>query len=60
MTTVSKLLPLREVQIALTLSKATIYRLVQSGKLTPPVKISERRVAWKECDIADYLNNLTA
>lgn len=60
MDTVIKLLPLKEVQAVTTLSKATIYRLVQCGKLAPAIKISERRVAWKESDIASYLNSLAA
>ena len=48
-------LTLRAVTKITTLSRATIERKVRSGDLPPPVYISERRKAWKESSIRDWL-----
>lgn len=38
-----------------TLSKSTIYRLIQDGKCPKPIQISRRRVVWRESDIRAFL-----
>lgn len=40
-----------------TLSKASIYRLMGLEKFPAPVKIAERRVAWRSSDIAAWLSD---
>lgn len=47
---------LAQVSQATTLSKASIYRLLALGKFPAPVKIGERRVAWRASDIAAWLD----
>ncbi len=39
-----------------TLSKSTIYRLIQAGKFPAPTKISTRRVVWNESEIRVFLD----
>jgi prophage regulatory protein len=36
-------------------SKSTLQRLVQSGELQQPVRLSKRCVAWPESAIADFI-----
>ena len=38
-----------------TLSRATIERKVRSGDMPPPIYISERRKAWKESSIRNWM-----
>jgi prophage regulatory protein len=38
-----------------TLSKSTLYRLIQDGKGPKPIRISSRRVVWRESDIRAFL-----
>lgn len=37
------------------LSRASIYRLIGERKFPPPVKVSDRAVAWRQSDINDWL-----
>ena len=37
---------------------AQMYRLIKLGKFPKPVKISERRVAWKLSDIQEWISTL--
>lgn len=50
------LIRLAQVSESTTLSKASIYRLLALGKFPAPVKIGERRVAWRVSDIAAWLD----
>jgi len=36
-------------------SRATVYRTIKRGELAPPVRISERRVAWPQATIEQFL-----
>ena len=36
--------------------RSTIYRLVGSGLFPKPVRLSLGRVAWRKCDVADWLS----
>ncbi len=38
-----------------TLSRATIERKVRSGEMPPPIYISERRKAWKESAVRQWM-----
>ena len=38
-----------------TLSRATIERKVRSGDMPPPIYISERRKAWKESAVRQWM-----
>jgi prophage regulatory protein len=37
------------------LSKTTIYRLMSEGSFPKPIKISARRIAWRQCDIDRFI-----
>ena len=39
----------------LPISRATFYRAVARGRIARPVRLSERCVAWRAEDIAQYL-----
>ncbi|MDX5300097.1 MAG: AlpA family phage regulatory protein [Gammaproteobacteria bacterium] len=39
-----------------TLSKASIYRLLRDRKFPAPVRIGERRVAWRLSDVMGWLD----
>jgi prophage regulatory protein len=38
-----------------TLSRATIERKVRSGEMPPPIYISERRKAWRESAVRQWM-----
>ena len=40
-----------------TLSKSTIYRLIQSSDFPPPKKLSTRAVAWVDEEIDEWISN---
>jgi len=39
------------------LSKSTIYRLIQEGRFPKPLIISRRRVGWRQSDIYAWLES---
>lgn len=39
------------------LSLTTLWRLRRRGELAEPVRLSPGRVAWREADIADWLDS---
>lgn len=50
-----RLLNSRAVMECTTLSRAELYRRVTDGRFPPPVKLSERRVASRASDIAEFI-----
>jgi predicted DNA-binding transcriptional regulator AlpA len=42
----------------LNISKSTFWKLVNSGKFPPRIKLSERVVGWRVEDVEAYLANL--
>ena len=60
------LLRMHEVARRIGVHRATIYRMVASGALPPPVRLSGQHgqhggaVAWPEADVAAYTNRLIA
>ena len=55
-----KLYQLSAVVTLVTLSKCTIYRLIKAGKFPKPIKISPRRVAWRESDLHEWESHQAA
>jgi len=53
--TSSRLLRIRDVLAIIGVSRASLYRLLQSGQFPRPVKISERAIAWREQEIAEWV-----
>lgn len=60
MQTIGKFLPLKAVQEFSTLSRASIYRRIKLGTFPQPVKIGERRVAWRSEDIHTWMSDCSA
>lgn len=50
-----RFLPVKEVVRRTSLSRATIYRLVQAGEFPPPVVLTGARSAWVEAEIASWM-----
>lgn len=59
-TTNTALLPLHDVTRITSLSKSTIYRLMDAHEFPQSVKISVRRVGWKADEIEAFVSNLSA
>ena len=55
-----RLLRLPELVRTIGISRATIYRYVDSGRLPPPVKLSTRCVAWRASEITAWMAALGA
>jgi prophage regulatory protein len=55
-----EILRVEEVANYLSLSKATIYRLIKSGDFPPSIKLSTRRVGWKKETVDAWLDKLMA
>ena len=49
------LLKIQKVIEITTLSRSTIYRLVESGKFPRPVKLTTRTIGWLEEEVRDFL-----
>ena len=49
------LLKIQKVIELSTLSRSTIYRLVESGKFPRPVKLTTRTIGWVEEEVRDFL-----
>jgi prophage regulatory protein len=55
-----RLLRLPEVARTIGVSRATIYRYVDSGRLPRPVKVSTRCIAWRASEITAWMAALQA
>ena len=55
-----RLLKRREVEKATRLSRATLYRLMSSGKFPRPVCLGARSVAWREDEVAAWIESRPA
>ena len=49
------ILRLPEVSQATGLSRSTIYRLVQTGNVPPPLKLTTRTIGWYSTDIDTWI-----
>lgn len=52
-----KLLKRPEVEARTGLSRSTIYAWISAGKFPQPVKLGTRLVAWRESDVAAWLDS---
>lgn len=52
-----RLINIHEVVELIGLSRSTIYVLVSAGKFPKPLKLTERRVAWRNSDIASWVQD---
>jgi prophage regulatory protein len=50
-----RLLRLPELIRLIGISRATIYRYINSGRLPPPVKLSTRCIAWRASEITTWM-----
>jgi prophage regulatory protein len=55
-----RLLRLPELVRTIGVSRATIYRYIDSGRLPPPVKLSTRCIAWRASEITAWMAALQA
>ncbi len=55
-----RLLRLPELVRTIGVSRATIYRYVDNGRLPPPVKLSTRCIAWRASEITAWMAALQA
>lgn len=60
MESAGRLLPLKAVIIYTTFSRASVYRHIKKGTFPLPIKISERRVAWRSEDIDAWVAHCAA
>ncbi|QNM82400.1 AlpA family phage regulatory protein [Sphingomonas sabuli] len=52
----NNLLGLKRVREMTSLGKSTIYRMIAGKQFPRPLRLSERRVAWRQSDINDWLD----
>lgn len=52
--TFNNLLSTSEACVYLQVSRTTLMRLVESGRIPAPLKVSARRNLWRECDLDQY------
>lgn len=57
MNTINPLIRIAQVIETTTLSKASIYRLMGLGKFPQPVRIAERRIAWRSSDLHAWMDS---
>jgi prophage regulatory protein len=53
----SRLLKPAVVEDRTTLDRITIWRKVRDGSFPQPIKISERRIAWREADVEAWITS---
>jgi len=51
------LLKIQKVIELTTLSRSTIYRLVEIGKFPRPVKLTTRTIGWVEEEVKEFIQN---
>lgn len=54
------MLPIKKVSEMTTLAPASIRRKYRAGTFPAPLKLSERRYAWRESDVQGWLDKLEA
>jgi len=50
-----RLIGLKDVMKRTTLPKSTLYKWVAQGTFPKPIKLGERRVAWIELEVEDWI-----
>ena len=51
----SRILRVGEVVTEIGVSKSTLYRMVNSGRFPPPIKVGARAVGWRRDEIEAWL-----
>ena len=57
---VDRLLSFRDLKARCTLSRSTVWRYVQRGEFPKPIKVTDRRIAWRESDVTRWLDKRAA
>ncbi|MCC7045030.1 MAG: AlpA family phage regulatory protein [Acidobacteria bacterium] len=57
--TLDRLMTTRELIARTSLSRSTLWRMARSGALPPPVRLTPTRIAWRESQIAAWLDART-
>ncbi len=52
-----RLLRRNEVEQITGLARSTIYAYMRSGDFPHPIRIGIRAVAWKSCDVEEWINH---
>ncbi len=52
-----RLLSWPEVRLRIPLSRGTVWAMRRSGTFPDPVRISAARIAWRESDLAEWVND---
>lgn len=52
-----RLIRIREVLVRTGLGRSTLYSLVKGGKFPPPLKLSERAVAWRQSQVDSWISD---
>ncbi|WP_083783186.1 AlpA family phage regulatory protein [Oceanicaulis sp. HTCC2633] len=55
-----QMLKIKEVTKLTSLSRSTIYALVDAGRFPRPRRLAARRVAWSREDVRQWMNACTA
>ena len=53
-----RLVKLEEVKLLTGLGKTTIYELISDGTFPRPKQTSQRRVAWRESEVREWLEGV--
>jgi len=53
---IDTMLKLKEVISLVSLSRSTIYVYIKKNEFPKPVKLTDRRIAWRSSDIQSYLS----
>ena len=56
----ARLMRRQEVEKLTGLSRASIYRLIRSGRFPPPVRVSDAAVRWKESEVTVWIESRPA
>jgi prophage regulatory protein len=51
----AKLITVKIVMDRLGISRTTVWKMVKDGQFPPPVRVSPGRVAWRENDVAKWV-----
>ena len=54
---IERLMPIGAVVGAIGVSRVTIYQWTKTGAFPAPIKLSERRIAWRESDVRRWIDS---
>lgn len=54
--TLDRLLTTRELIARTSLSRSTLWRMARTGALPAPIQLTPSRIAWRESQIAEWLD----